>query len=249
MKKLLEIVVLLLLTISCVQNASDFTKKDSITRERILLSRDVRTNILPEDTKNIYLGTYSDVEERYHTYSHSVNPSNKWFNPIKNVAKEQCIKIFKLEKPTEISVYLPSRNEIKNNKLYFKKYTKYLCEKSYDQIIAEKKEIERKKKAELIKKQKEKELKQKNKLKSNNQRTKTFICKLKNSNERSKIYIEGPIAYETTAIGIDIRYENVELTDKGAFVLTESSKDIRSWFIGAQSVLMVGGSSYEYNCR
>ena len=67
--------------------------------------------------------------------------------------------------------------------------------------------------------------------------------------EKAKIFIEGPSAYETTAIGIKITYSNVEYTDKGAFILTDSSKDVRSWFIGAISLLQVGNYKYFYDCK
>ena len=90
----------------------------------------------------------------------------------------------------------------------------------------------------------------KTKKKSNNTRSRIFTCSLKDApSEKAKIFIEGPSAYETTAIGIKITYSNVEYTDKGAFILTDSSKDVRSWFIGAISLLQVGNYKYLYDCK
>ena len=244
MKKILSILLILFLLPSCVQNASEFRKKDWPTREKILLSRDVQINLVDGDSKNIYLGTYSDTEEKYHAYSHKVNPSNKWFNPIGNVAKDQCIKNFNLEKPVKLSLYLPTKKEIKDKQFHFKKYTKYLCEKSYEQILAENEKKETEKKINEARKKKESLTS-----KSTNTRNVSFTCSFTdNPSEKSKISINGPTAYETTAIGIKITYFSVE-NDNGVFTLTNSSKDMRAWVIGNKSILLIGTeAAYEYDC-
>ena len=68
--------------------------------------------------------------------------------------------------------------------------------------------------------------------------------------EKSKIFIDGPEATEITAIGIKIKYSNVNLSDKGAFSLQGASNDPgRAWFIGSQSFLLLDTDMLPYNCN
>jgi len=76
---------------------------------------------------------------------------------------------------------------------------------------------------------------------------KSFICSL--GGEKSKIKIRGNTAIETTAAGVTINYSNVNKTNKGAFALEGSSKQGRSWFVGAQSYLLLDTNMIPYNCR
>ena len=75
----------------------------------------------------------------------------------------------------------------------------------------------------------------------------SYVCSL--GGEKSKIKISGNIATETTAAGIVIDYSNVNKTDKGAYTIEGSSKQGRSWFIGAQSYLLLDTQMIPYNCR
>ena len=75
----------------------------------------------------------------------------------------------------------------------------------------------------------------------------SFVCSL--GGEKSKIKISGNTATETTAAGIVINYYNVNKTNKGAYTLEGSSKQGRSWFIGAQSYLLLDTQIIPYNCR
>ena len=75
----------------------------------------------------------------------------------------------------------------------------------------------------------------------------SYVCSL--GIERSKIKISGSTATETTAAGIVINYSNVNKTNKGAYTLEGSSKQGRSWFIGAQSYLLLDTQMIPYNCR
>ena len=56
-------------------------------------------------------------------------------------------------------------------------------------------------------------------------------------------------ASEITAIGVTINYSIVDMSDKGAFTLTGSSKMGRAWFIGAKSFLFLGASPIPYDCN
>ena len=231
MKKLLAIVVLGFLLVSCVQNSSDFRKKSWELREAILYSRDVQTNLIKKDKFNIYLGTYADWDERYHSYSFKINPSNKNFNPLDNVAKQQCKRIFNSDYPKKIEVYNPTKKIIKEKKFYFKKYTKFECENPKPNYVENKKSKE-------IKSAKV----------SNNTLNRTFNCSYPSGS--SKIRIRGGTATELTSAGVEIKYNYVELTNKGAFSLEQSTKPGRVFFIGAQSFLGLGGAEF-YNavCR
>ena len=62
--------------------------------------------------------------------------------------------------------------------------------------------------------------------------------------------IAGGTATELTSAGVEIKYNYVELTKKGAFSLEQSTKPGRVFFIGARSFLGLGGAEF-YNavCR
>ena len=76
----------------------------------------------------------------------------------------------------------------------------------------------------------------------------TFNCSYPSGS--SKIRIRGGTATELTSAGVEIKYNYVELTKKGAFSLEQSTKPGRVFFIGAQSFLGLGGAEF-YNavCR
>ena len=86
---------------------------------------------------------------------------------------------------------------------------------------------------------------------SKNTKKRSFICSYSViPSEKSKILIDGPKAYETTAIGVQIKYSNVNLSDKGAFSLQGASNDPgRAWFIGSQSFLLLDTDMLPYNCN
>ena len=225
MKKLLGIVVLGFFLSSCVQNFSDFNEKSWELRDAILKSRDVQTNLFENDKFNIYLGTLADWDEKYQNYAYKVNPSNPIANPLNVVATKQCKRIFNSDNPIKMEVYEPTRKIIKEKKFYYKKYTKFEC-----------------------KDPKPKSLKKKDKTisvaASNNTLNRNFDCTYPSGN--SKIQIRGGTATEITSIGVEIKYNYVELTSKGAFSLEQSTKPGRVFFIGDQSFLGLGGSEF-YN--
>ena len=102
-----------------------------------------------------------------------------------------------------------------------------------------KKEIEREK-------QKKIEL-EKSESASSNKLNRSFVCSY--GGEKSRIKIRGNTASEITAIGVSINYSIVDLSDRGAFTLTGSSKAGRAWFIGAKSFLLLGASTIPYDCN
>ena len=227
MKKLLAIVVLGFLLVSCVQNISDFNKKSWQTRIAIIDSRDVQTNLFDNDKFNIYLGTNADWDEKWQNYGYEINPSNPNNNPLKVVAKEQCKRIFNSDNPKKIEVYEPTRKVIKEKKFYYKRYTKYKCENPQPRSV-------------------KKDNKSSSLAVSNNTLSRTFNCSY--SGGTSKIKIRGATAAETTSAGVLITYSNVNLSDKGAFSLSGSSKDTRAWFIGAASFLLLDIQTIPARC-
>ena len=205
-------------------------------------NRDTRINIfnLENDLDTmIYVGVGSDFDEKM---------KNKWYTkaiinrgaqhhaPKEIIAKQQCVKNFSLEKAVYKETIVMTEKRINEYRLGFKKYAKFLCEKSDAQLAYEQQE-------------KEKELIVKNEI-SNNTKIRRFTCSYSAiPSEKSKINIEGPKAYETTSIGVKISYTNVNLSDKGAFTLQGASNDPgRVWFIGAQSFLLLDTKVLTYNC-
>ena len=146
----------------------------------------------------------------------------------KNIIK-QSKKYDNLEK------IVMTEEQTEKYKLYNQVYIKYICEKSDSQLIVEQKE----------------DLKKQNLNLSKNTKTIRYTCSFSAiPSEKSKILIDGPKAYETTAIGVDIIYSNVNLTDKGAFTLQGASNDPgRAWFIGSQSFLLLDTDMLPYNCN
>ena len=213
-----------------------------------LYERDARKNILNEKDDTIftiYIGMYDDKTEEtfkgYYEGRKKFGLSYEHYLPKETIAFRQCYKNFGniREKVVFKEIIKVTEMQKETYRLGFDRYAKYTCEKTDMQLAYEKQ-------------QKEKKIEKTNKTKkkSNNTRSRIFTCSLKNApSEKAKIFIEGPSAYETTAIGIKITYSNVEYTDKGAFILTDSSKDVRSWFIGAISLLQVGNYKYYYDCK
>ena len=128
--------------------------------------------------------------------------------------------------------------------LSFKKYAKYSCEISERQLKEVKIFEENTSSFEKndIKTKENKETKTAKV--SNNTLSRTFNCSYASGS--SKIKIRGGTATEITSAGVEIKYNYVELTSKGAFSLEESTVPGRVFFIGAQSLLGLGGAEF-YN--
>tara|TARA_B100001057_G_C22595927_1_gene850822 strand:- start:133 stop:876 length:744 start_codon:yes stop_codon:yes gene_type:complete len=243
MKKLLGIVVLGLFLNGCT----------SLTWEEINYAvdhRDTRINIFNTDKdtlKTIYVGVGSDSDERwknkYYTKS-IVQPKAQHNAPKEVIAEQQCVKNFGVEKPVFIEMLEFSKEKIKEYRLSFKKYAKYSCEISERQLKEVKIFEENTSSFEKndIKTKENKETKTAKV--SNNTLSRTFNCSYASGS--SKIKIRGGTATEITSAGVEIKYNYVELTSKGAFSLEESTVPGRVFFIGAQSLLGLGGAEF-YN--
>ena len=81
---------------------------------------------------------------------------------------------------------------------------------------------------------------------SNNILNRTFNCTYPGGS--SKIIIKGGTATEITSAGVNINYLKVDFNE-GAFTLSESSKDGRSWFIGGMSILLLDIEIIRAKCR
>ena len=202
--------------------------------------RDARVNILNEknDPVNmIYVGVSDNKSEAFFKKVYETSVLYKGAQhvaPKEVIARQQCVKNFSLEKPVFKKMLEITKEQKKKYKLSFKRYAKYLCEKSEMQLAYEQQE------------------KKKNKSSfSKNTKKRSFICSYSViPSEKSKILIDGPKAYETTAIGVQIKYSNVKLSDKGAFSLQGASNDPgRAWFIGSQSFLLLDTDMLPYNCN
>ena len=236
MKKPLGIVVLGLLLSGCAaswQEANHYT-----------MNRDARINLFNNDIdtlQTIYVGIGSDADEKYKNmyYNKSlVQPKAQHFAPKEVIAKIQCLENFNLEKAIYKETLNFSKTDINKYRLGFKKYAKFSCEKSDKQNLVEKKQKSKNMIMNMTA------------LKSNNKLDRSFTCAYAlDSTEISKIKISGGKAEEITAIGIQIDYSIVNLSDKGAFSLQGSSKQDRAWFIGAQSFLLLGVEMIPYKCK
>ena len=247
MKKLLGILALILILSSC-------TGRTWEEINHAVDHRDTRINIFNTDKdtpKTIYVGVGSDTDEKwknkYYTKS-IVQPKAQHFAPKEVIAEQQCVKNFGVEKPVFIEMLEFSKEKIKEYRLSFKKYAKYSCEIS-DRQLKEAKIFEENTPSFEKNDTKAKENKETKTAKvSNNTMNRTFNCSYPNGS--SKIKIRGGTATEITSIGIEIKYNYVELTSKGAFSLEQSTKPGRTFFIGAVSFLGLGGTEmYEANCQ
>jgi len=234
MKKLLAIVVLGLLTTSCVQNLKEFRKMSLEERKEMSWDRDFRVNLFDNDKDILYLDTYatsaggkpamSDRREWSHWLTGQV-----FHQSIDDVAKRVCKRELNKDAANFIGTRVMTKSEIKYLKLFGIEYDMFKCAKSLSEIAEEK----------LKKIQNEQ---------SSNTLNRSYTCKL--GSEISKIKIRGSTATEITAVGVEITYYNVEYTNNGAFFLTRSSKDPgRAWFIGAQSYLLLDANKIPFNCR
>ena len=213
-----------------------------------LMERDARKNILNEKDDTIftiYIGMYDDkTEERFKGYYEGrkkLGLSIEHYWPKETIAFRQCYKNFgnMREKVVFKKIIEVTEKQKDTYRLGFDRYAKYTCEKTDMQLAYEKQ-------------QKEKELKKKQKTSfPKNTKVKRFTCGYSLiPSEKSKIFIDGPTAYETTAIGIQIVYSSVSLSDKGAFILREASNDPgRAWFIGSESFLLLDADRLPYNCN
>ena len=172
-----------------------------------------------------------------------VQPKAQHFAPKEVIAEQQCVKNFGLEKAVFKEMLEFSKDEIIEYRLGFKKYAKYSCE------ISERQLKEAKIFQENTSSLNNNNVSNKNNNQvSNNTLNRTFNCSYPSGS--SKIRIRGGTATEITSAGVEIKYNYVELTKKGAFSLEQSTKPGRVFFIGAQSFLGLGGAEF-YNavCR
>jgi len=232
MKKLFFSFLLILFLSGCVQNMSEWNKKSWGEKEYNMKIRDRQFGMNDGEKYIIYLGTFSDLEEKYINHAYNVNPLSQLNLPVRVVAKNQCEKLFNSLSFNEIGIYEPIKDEIKTKKLHYKKYTKYECLNPEENLA----KIEDNGEKSSF---------------SNNTKKIRFTCSFANRpSEKSKIFIDGPEAYEITAIGVQIKYSNVNLSDKGAFSLQGASNDPgRAWFIGSQSFLLLDTDMLPYNCN
>ena len=244
MKKLLVIVVLGLLLSSCGPVRHSWKEINYIVDHR-----DTRKNIFntkKDSLKTIYVGVGTDSDEKwknmYYTKS-IVQPKAQHFAPKEVIAEQQCVKNFGLEKAVFKEILEFSKDEIIEYRLGFKKYAKYSCEISERQLKEAK--IFQENTSSLNNNQVSNK---NNNQVSNNTLNRTFNCSYPSGS--SKIRIRGGTATELTSAGVEIKYNYVELTKKGAFSLEQSTKPGRVFFIGAQSFLGLGGAEF-YNavCR
>ena len=219
MKKILGILILILILNSCAASWDEAVHRTE--------NRDARINTfnkVSDSVFTIYIGIGSEKEEqlkrKYYKNRIKYGLETQHMAPKELIAKQQCMRNFNLDNPKLIEILDFSKKEIKQHRLGFKKYAKYSCETSVKKI------------AETIKETSSNLSKV-----SNNTLNRTYNCSYPGG--KSKIKIRGATASEITSAGINITYSNVNLSDKGAFSLTESSKDIRAWFIGATSFLFL----------
>ena len=231
MLKTLSIIILISLTYGCERWDRAVYATDH---------RDTRKNILNERNDPIYMiyvGVSDDKSEAFtkKVYETSIfHKGAQHVAPKEVIARQQCVKNFSLEKPVFKKMIEVSKEQRKEYKLFFKRYAKYLCEKSDMQLAYE-----------------QQEKKSNDSSFAKNTKKKSFTCSYSLiPSEKSKIFIDGPEATEITAIGIKIKYSNVNLSDKGAFSLQGASNDPgRAWFIGSQSFLLLDTDMLPYNCN
>ena len=230
MKKLLAIVVLGLLLVSCVAHDMERFKNQNINYK----TGDVRVNVVEGDKNSVYVGLWvaeSDykIDEKGIDLGWLTDGFKDEVRRWKPTALKKCESHFKLEDLKKIKTWLTTKEEAEKYNLAMKIYDVYECKKSYRQVQLEKEEIE---------------------FGKINTLNRSFICSYeKNSNEKSKIKIRGGGATEITSIGVKLSYSDVRYTDKGAFVLRRSSDIGRTWFIGASSVLLLDNKPFIFNCR
>jgi hypothetical protein len=238
-KKLLGIVVLGLLLSGCVYHDAKVFK--NLDRDK----GDVRINLVEGDKELIYVGLWVgeadyDVEQKGIDLGWFTDGYKDEVRRVQPMALKACKINFKLNDATKLKSWLTTKEEAIKYKLGLKVYDIYKCKKSSEQIYLEREEekkIEREKKIEL----------EKSKSTSTNTLNRSFVCSY--GGEKSRIKIRGNTASEITAIGVTINYSIVDMSDKGAFTLTGSSKMGRAWFIGAKSFLFLGASPIPYDCN
>lgn len=229
MKNVLAFLLLGLLISSCVVDSHRLKEWNKIPfkeRMKIAENLDTRSNLFKDDENTLYVGTWgtrkTSGKDGFDEYK------------IQNVAIKFCKEKFNRNKAVRIEKIVMTKEQTEKYKLYNQVYIKYICEKSDAQLIAKQKEDIKKQKLSL----------------SKNTKIRRFTCSFSAiPSEKSKILIDGPKAYETTAIGIDIIYSNVNLSDKGAFTLQGASNDQgRTWFIGSKSFLLLDTQMLPYDC-
>ena len=230
MKKIFLIFLLIIPTSSCVvdsHNLSEWNKIPFKDRMKIVEDLDTRSNLFKDDKNTLYVGTWGTRK--------TLGKDGFDDHKIQNVAIRFCKEKFNLNKVVRMEKIVMTKEQTEKYKLYNQVYIKYICEKSDSQLIVEQKE----------------DLKKQNFNLSKNTKTIRYTCSFSAiPSEKSRILIDGPKAYETTAIGVDIIYSNVNLTDKGAFTLQGASNDPgRAWFIGSQSFLILDTDMLPYSCN
>ena len=234
MKKILAIIVLGLLTISCVQNLKEFRKMDMKDRMKMFYDRDYRINLFSNDKDLLYLDTYAiriggKAAMSYRRESSNWLTREVYHQDIYDVARRICKTNLNKNVANFIGTRVMTKSEVKYLKLFGVEYDMFKCSKSRSEIAEEK-----------LKKLQDEQ--------GSNTLNRSYACKL--GSEVSKIKIRGNTAKEITAVGVEINYYNVEYTSKGAFILRGSSKDPgRAWFIGAKSFLMLDANAIPFNCN
>lgn len=147
------------------------------------------------------------------------------------VAKALCKKHFNSLKVNNIGDIQVKKELKKRNLLKYNKYEKYRCEKTLSNDFVENDNQSGISKTTNV---------------SNNILNRTFNCTYPGGS--SKIIIKGGTATEITSAGVNINYLKVDFNE-GAFTLSESSKDGRSWFIGGMSILLLDIEIIRAKCR
>ena len=128
MKKLLGIVVLGLLLVSCVSDKPvEFLKLPKNERLKILKNLDARINIFNGEKNMVYVGTWGSRllkgEDGFGDYK------------IYDVASRFCEEKFDMDIASEIGIKTMSKQETEKYKLWNKVYIKYQCSKSIKKEI------------------------------------------------------------------------------------------------------------------
>ena len=233
MKNIFVALLLSLTLNSCaVDNFNTFKSLSTEEREKIMLTRDVRTNLFPEDKNFVYVASFGKRWDKgkgvRNTDGRKCDIFLKCIPAAIEIALNKCKKEFDLNKAKKIDYRVIPEKITNQHKLYSQVYWVYEC----SQETPKKKSITQ------------------NAVTSINSTNRNFTCDyVDNISEKSKIVIRGPEATEETAIGIIINYSIVEISDKGAFTLKGASNDPgRAWFIGAQSFLLLDAKVLPYNC-
>tara|TARA_B100001057_G_C22538682_1_gene828695 strand:+ start:50 stop:700 length:651 start_codon:yes stop_codon:yes gene_type:complete len=128
MKKLLGIVVLGLLLVSCVSDRpTEFLKLPKNERLKIVENLDARVNIFDGEKDIVYVGTWGS----------RLFKEKGFGNKNYVVASRYCKDKFDMDIASEIGIKTMSKQETEKYKLWNKVYIKYQCSKSTQKNIVE----------------------------------------------------------------------------------------------------------------